>query len=201
MKSLEARRLYKQSMARVTLDQKHVEGCKIVPTRMHLLELFPKKSVAAEIGVAFGDFTSEILKRTKPSALHLIDSWETERYQEGLRRIKDKFKEHVNSGAIQIHQGRSTKMLASFPDSYFDWVYIDTDHSYDTTKQELTLAASKVKPKGRISGHDFTSGNVIKPVPYGVIEACNEFCVHQDWRYEYLTLEPHGHFSFSLAPL
>lgn len=190
-----------RTMARVTLDPKHVEGCKIVPTREHLLELFPKESVVAEIGVAFGDFTAEIMARTHPARLHLVDSWGTERYQQGLRQIEEKFKPEIASGVVKINQGWSTKVLETFPDDYFDWVYIDTDHSYKTTKNELLLAAAKVKPEGRISGHDFTSGNVVTPVPYGVIEACNEFCMKQNWRYEYLTLEPHGHFSFSLVRL
>jgi hypothetical protein len=201
MNTSEDRKNYKNSIAKITLEPKHVAGCKIVPTREHMLELFPKESIAAEIGVAFGDFTSEIIKRTRPARLHLVDSWGTERYQQGLLQIEKKFKSEISEGTIVINQGWSTKMLEQFPDSYFDWVYIDTDHSYNTTKNELLLAAAKVKPDGRIGGHDFTTGNVITPVPYGVIEACHEFCVTHKWRYEYLTLEPHGHFSFSLVRL
>jgi len=29
-----------------------------------------------------------------------------------------------------------------------DWVYIDTDHTYKTTKEELEAAAKAVKPEG-----------------------------------------------------
>jgi hypothetical protein len=201
MQTPEDRSQYKRSMAQIILEQEHVEGCKITPTRERLLELLPKDAVVAEIGVAFGDFTSEILSLSRPSKLHLIDSWGTERYQQGLLQIKEKFKIEIAYGIVEINQGWSTKVLEGFPDSYFDWVYIDTDHSYKTTKNELLLAETKVKPGGRICGHDFTSGNVVAPVPYGVIEACNEFCVRQNWRYEYLTLEPHGHFSFCLVKI
>lgn len=193
------RQLYKQSMPSIILDDKHVASCQIVPTREKLLDLLLKKAVVAEIGVAFGDFTKEIILRTQPSKLHLIDSWESERYMQGLLKIEEKFKADIEKNIIEINRGMSTKVLESFPASYFDWIYIDTDHSYKTTRDELLLADLKVKPGGRICGHDFTTGNVVTPVPYGVIEACNEFCVKQNWRYEYLTLESHGHFSFSLV--
>jgi hypothetical protein len=88
--------------------------------------------------------------------------------------------------------------LQQFPEAYFDWLYIDTDHSFATTARELEIAMHKVKPSGRIMGHDFCIGNVVTPVVYGVVQACNKFCVDHGWRYEYLTLESHGHFSFSL---
>lgn len=201
MQTIDERQAYKNSMSKVVLVPRHVQGSALLPTREHLLDALPKGGVAAEIGVAFGDFTAEILPRAAPSRLHLIDVWDSERYREGLRQIEEKFAAEITSGAIEVNKGMSTDVLATFSDAYFDWVYIDTDHSYNTTKKELLLAAVKVKSDGRICGHDFTSGNVITPVPYGVIEACNEFCVKQGWRYEYLTLEPHGHFSFCLARL
>lgn len=68
-----------------------------------------------------------------------------------------------------------------FEDSFFDWVYIDTDHSYCTTWNELLLCNKKVKPDGLIVGHGFCTGNVVTPVPYGVIEAVNKFCVEYNW--------------------
>ncbi len=92
----------------------------------------------------------------------------------------------------------STDVLKTFKDEYFDWIYIDTIHSFNITYAELMLSAQKVKRDGYILGHDFCTGNVITPVPYGVIEAVNKFCVEFEYRYRYLTLESHGHFSFCL---
>ena len=166
-----------------------------------LVERLQKGGVVAEIGVAFGEFTDEILLRAQPRRLHLIDAWSSPRYQEGLDTIKRRHIGEVETGRIVINQGLSTEQLATFDDAYFDWVYIDTDHTYETTSAELRLARRKVKQGGRIAGHDFTSGNCVTPWPYGVIEACNEFCMQNDWAYEWLTLEPHGHFSFALFEL
>ena len=191
----------KSDLPQTVLEHVHTRNCRVLPTRMHLLGCLPRGGVAAEIGVAFGNFTNEILERNKPEKLHLVDAWETGRYQQGLEQIHKRFSDQISCGAIEINKGLSTDRLPEFPDGYFDWVYIDTDHSYATTRNELRLAAKKIKPGGYIAGHDFTSGNPTKALSYGVIEACNEFCVNEGWEYAYLTLEPSGHFSFALVEL
>ena len=195
----EARLAMKRSTPKTVLSEQHLRGAKLLPTRNHLLDQLPRQAVCAEVGVAFGDFTREIIARCEPKKLHLIDAWSSDRYQAGLDQLKREFADDIASGRVVINQGRSTEQLLEFGDRYFDWVYIDTDHSYETTSQELAIAANKVQRDGRILGDDFTTGNPVTPVPYGVIEACHEFCVSQSWRYEYLTMEPWGHFSFSLV--
>jgi hypothetical protein len=92
-------------------------------------------------------------------------------------------------------------VVAAFDDAYFDFVYIDTDHSYATTRAELELCNRKVKPDGRIAGHDFSVGNVSRSIPYGVIKACLEHCIVNGWRFEYLTIEGSGNFSYCLRRL
>lgn len=198
MNNEESRRAYKAAMPKTELGMEHLEGCVLLPSRFHLLDLMKRDAVVAEIGVASGDFTAEISKRNFPCKLHLIDSWETTRYAPAFEAVQKRFSDAIKAGRVEINRGISTKVLAGFPNEYFDWVYVDTSHSYDTTKRELLYCANKCKPDGRICGHDFTSGNSITPVPYGVIEACNEFCVQRGWKYEYLTMESHGHFSFCL---
>lgn len=193
-----ARANYKASMAHIHLSDMHVEKCRVLPTRERMLDLMPPGAVAAEVGVAFGDFTSEIVTRTSPRKLHLVDAWEGERYESGLAKIKSRFVDQIAAGRIEINQGHSVPTLSKFPDGHFDLVYIDTNHSYETTKKELDPPRLKCKSGGRISGHDFTSGNAVTPVPYGVIEACNEFYVKNNLYYEYAPLEGHGHLSFCL---
>ena len=201
MSSVDGRRALKAGWPKTVLEERHTAACRVLPTRMHLLEHLPKHGVVAEVGVAFGDFTSRIVEKCKPRKLHLVDAWEADRFRNGLAQLRERYSAELEDGAVEINQGLSTDRLAEFPDNYFDWVYIDTDHSYPTTRDELGIAAQKVKPGGFIAGHDFTSGNPVRAVPYGVIEACNEFCVAQGWSYAFLTLEPSGHFSFALLEL
>ncbi len=198
MDPIEARAQAKRSYPKVVLKPEHLAGTTVLPTREDLLDRLPKHGIAAEIGVAFGDFTAEILRRNQPAKLHLIDLWGSERYSPGFVKINATFESQIESGMVEINRGMSVDVLTTMPDDYFDWIYIDTDHSYKTTAKELRIGATKVKSNGRILGHDFTTGNVVTPVPYGVIEACHEFCRDEGWRYEYLTLEPHGHLSFCL---
>jgi predicted O-methyltransferase YrrM len=197
-KRRQKRRKIKAAMPAVDLDNCHTENCRLLGDRRELLKRMPRNAVAAEIGAAFGDFTEEITKLARPARLHLIDAWEADRYQSGLDAIRQKFPEDIAADRIILTQGLSTDILERFDDDYFDWVYIDTDHSYGTTRQELALSARKVKKDGLIAGHDFCTGNVVKALPYGVIQACAEFCVTFGWQYHYLALDPMGHFSFCL---
>ena len=61
------------------------------------------------------------------------------------------------------------------PDKSLDWIYIDSNRQYETTKSDLNLALLKVKDGGIIAGHDYTRGNPYTGVPYGVIAAVHEF--------------------------
>jgi hypothetical protein len=79
MDTAEKRRELKNAMAKTTLERRHTADCELLPDRNMLLDLLPKGGVAAEIGVAFGDYTREILARAAPSQLYLIDAWATER--------------------------------------------------------------------------------------------------------------------------
>lgn len=195
------RRKMKAAMPRTVLRTEHTAGSALLPTRRALLERIPQGGVASEIGVSRGEFTREILQFNKPSKLHLVDAWSSSRYASHLDEVRAAFGDELASGKVEINQGLSTEVLPRFADFTFDWVYIDTDHSYDTTAAELEICKRKIKPGGRIAGHDFCTGNVVTPVPYGVIEACNDFCVRESWRYEYVTLDPDGHFSFCLVKM
>jgi len=43
----------------------------------------------------------------------------------------------AGAGQVHIHRQTSIQAAANFADGYVDWIYIDTDHSYETTAQEL----------------------------------------------------------------
>ncbi|MCA0235054.1 MAG: class I SAM-dependent methyltransferase [Bacteroidetes bacterium] len=185
----------------VEISEAHVRHLQTIPNREALLDYLPHEVVVAELGVFRGDFSRSILQRTHPSMLHLIDSWEGARSRKNLDEVRLKFQSELASGIVRIHQENSVAALSQFPDHYFDWVYIDTDHSYQTTKAELYACARVVKPDGWIAGHDYVTGNWDGGVRYGVVEAVNEFCVQQNWAIRYLTAETHRHLSFAIQRL
>ena len=158
-----------------------------------------KNSIIAEIGVDHGEFSKKILQICKPQKLHLIDLWGSERYHSGLRKlVEGKFRNEINKGIVEINVGLSTVVVNNFKDNYFDWVYIDTAHSYDVTKSELKKYRKKIKQSGFIAGHDFVIGNWNDRIRYGVIDAVYEFCVKNNWEFIYLTMDYKESISFAI---
>jgi hypothetical protein len=184
------------------LDSKHLKNLKVISNRDELLKLLPHNSIVAEMGVDKGEFSEKILNITTPKKLFLIDAYHTKRYSlKKYELVKNKFINEINDNIIELKKGYSTEFASQFLDNFFDWIYIDTDHTYYTTKSELELYAPKIKPGGFICGHDYVLGNWNSHFKYGVIEAVREFCVNYDWELVYLTFEGHSHHSFCIRKL
>ena len=56
---------------------------------------------------------------------------------------------------ISIRRQPSLEAVASFPDCYFDWVYVDGDHSFQAAKDDLKAWFPKVKPRGLLVVDDY----------------------------------------------
>ena len=142
------------------------------PARLKLIQRVPKSAVCAEIGVWKGEFSKVILELALPRKLHLIDPWKFQRefpdrwysgkqaknqedMDEILQAVISMFHGQEN---VKIHKGYSEAVLREFEDNYFDWVYIDGNHSYEYVLKDLELSYLKVKPGGLISGDDYTWG-------------------------------------------
>ena len=205
----EYRKLYKEycerpsaSIPSLPLEKKHIDSAKLIKDRAELLKLLPRSGICAELGVAEGSFTAQILAINKPKKLHLVDVWQSERYHEGLYQgVCAKFETEIAADSVQIHRQYSIDAVREFPDQYFDWIYIDTTHSYELTKVELELYAKKIKKNGIIAGHDYTMGNWKDGIRYGVMESVHEFCVARDYRIKYLTMDLVENQSFAIEKI
>lgn len=196
------RRKQSARIPRVELKPEHIRNLRVVTNRDAFLQALPKGGVVAEIGVNRGEFSERILTLNTPEQLHLIDAWSTKRYHSGLGlEVESKFAKQIALGEVQVHVGYSTDLLPRFEDDSFDWIYIDTDHSYALTAAELAIARNKVKPGGIIAGHDYVTGNWDGGVRYGVVEAVHEFCVQHGWELILLTHETDRHLSFAIRAM
>jgi len=185
-----------------SIREKHISNLKALASRKVLLEVLPKNATIAEIGVDKGDYSQTILNKTNPSKLHLIDVWKSERYPEKLyHEVTHRYSSELKKGQIEIHRGYSTDVVDDFSDEYFDWIYIDTAHSYQVTRAELEAYRPKIKKGGIIAGHDFIIGELETPWKYGVIEAVYEFCNNYDWEIIYLTMERNIPPSFAIRSI
>ena len=164
--------------------------------RKRVLRTLPRGAVAAEIGVFRGEFTDHILRITRPRELHLIDGWwiifgerfpDWGPYSDGGRlRTRDAYEEaravvrrRSAEDVCTFHVGDDVLLLQRFPDSHFDWVYLDTSHHYEHTLEELTILDLKVKPSGLIVGDDWQEDPDHRH--HGVCRAVREFCGESQW--------------------
>ena len=49
----------------------------------------------------------------------------------------------------------SVQAASRFEDEFFDFVYIDADHSYEAVRADLEVWWPKLKPGGLFAGHDY----------------------------------------------
>lgn len=184
------------------LENIHLADAKLLVDRSALLHQLPHNSICAEIGVADGSFSKKIIEITQPIKLHLIDKWNTKRYSDAmLEELKKELDGKISSNKVVINQGDSIQVASVFPDDYFDWIYIDTSHTYDHSLEELKAYSRKVKQKGIIAGHDYIKGNFVEGSRYGVQEAVHQFCVEYKWKIIYLTMELNVPPSYALQRL
>lgn len=126
---------------------------------------------AAEIGVQRGLFSRTLLERWKGKRLHLIDPWQhfsggyddignvsDAEHEACLQAAKDNLAAHV--GRYQIHRKRSLEAVAEFADESLDFVYVDANHSYQDSLDDMLAWFPKVKPGGLFAGHDYLDGQL-----------------------------------------
>ena len=187
------------SIPKISLEKKHMQNCELLLNREELLDKIPKNSILAEIGVDEGDFSERLYKKCDPEYLYLIDLWSSKRYGEKkFNIVKNRFYDQLQKDEVKIFRDDSINVVSNFNDNFFDWIYIDTDHSFNTTYKELITWKSKVKRNGIISGHDYMMGNWKKTYRYGVIEAVHKFCVEYSWEMVFLTIDQTENLSFAI---
>lgn len=173
--------------------------------RKSLASLLPRGGIAAEIGVQRGRFAKVLYRRAKPQRLHLIDCWQhqdDEKYdadtanvsdllhEKNYRRTQQRLAAGIRCGRVQLHRGYSVPTLAAFNDQYFDWVYVDANHTYEGVTADLEACLPKMKIGGLICGHDYINSPYWRHANYGVVEAVDDFCQRHNWRIICLTREP-----------
>jgi hypothetical protein len=176
------------------------QALRATPNRRYFLFDFPIDSVCAEIGVFRGRWTRHILEVTRPRELHLIDAWwelygdffpdwgsYTEFGHLATRRAYEDTQRVVSDSAppgtkVETHVGDDCAILETFADGYFDWVYLDTSHTYEDTLKELDVLSRKVKQTGFISGDDWLDDDDPQAEWNGGCGvAIYDFCLANNW--------------------
>lgn len=126
--------------------------------------------ICAEIGTYRGVNAFEIATHLQPSKLFLIDHYNYSNTtnknnitssEEDLTAARNNLKifpqaEFIIKPSVEAAKG--------FEDNYFDFIYIDAEHTYESVKQDMESWFPKLKPNGLMAGHDFKIEGVMKAV-------------------------------------
>lgn len=121
--------------------------------------------IGVELGVQEGINARNILQVLNMKCLYLVDVYEDNPQHKDIALKNVKHWLHKTWFICDNSTDCSNRISDEL-----DFVYIDTDHTYKTTKKEIELYYPKVKVGGVFGGHDFC------PRHSGVSRAVNEFC-------------------------
>ena len=141
-------------------------------------------SVGVELGVFKGHFSPYLLT-AKPRTLFLVDPW----YRLGAnwRWVKDqdsstlnafqeiltRFKTEINSGTAVPVVDFSVPFLNTLSPKSLDFIYLDSSHAYEDTKNEIAAASRVLKDDGVLLGDDWRDDPQHRH--YGVAKAVKEY--------------------------
>jgi len=192
-------------------DYTHLLYC----PRKTALKLLPRHAVVAEIGVAEGDFSRQILDIAAPGQLHLVDPWEhqaVEGYERDpanvaaaqqetrYRQVERRFAKEIAAEQVILHRAYSTEAAKKFPKGFFDWIYVDAMHTYEAVLADLRAYVDLVKDDGLICGHDYANHPQAQWMNFGVIEAVNRFVEETGCRFVALTDEAYPTYILAKNP-
>ena len=101
-----------------------------------------------------------------------------------LKSLQEHYKEEEKSGRIIFKKGFSYDVIDDFPDNYFDYIFIDATHLYESVKSDLNNYLPKLKKSGLMCGHDYS----VNPA-FSVIPAVDEFVEETDFKWLSINLE------------
>jgi hypothetical protein len=146
-----------------------------VPARDELPALLNARGLlgqGVEIGVKTGLYSDSLLSNWKGAELISIDPWieaEWEEYVDRSNVSQSEFNDNYEETKqrLSVHGERSTiwrlmsvEAAEKVDDHQLDFAYIDARHDYDSVLEDLNAWASKVKPGGILSGHDYVDGDL-----------------------------------------
>ena len=192
--------LVKRGMEKAgTIKKELLKDAKVLSNREAALELIPKGGVAAEVGVAYGDFSRKIIDSINPEKFYAIDMfvvdsfWGGESFKESHYSFyAEKFYKEIESGIVEMKRGFSWDELKKLPSDSIDYLYLDAGHDYWSVKKDIMEVERVVKHNGIIQFNDYTFHDYFYNVYYGVIPNVNEYVNKTNSEVLYYCLSEHG---------
>ena len=137
----------------------------------------------AEVGVQAGEYSRTIRSTWEGEELYLIDWWRYSPNYKDIANAPDEkqkelylsvVKKFMDDHTVHILRKESIEASKQFSDEYFDWIYLDADHSYEGCLKDLKAWYPKLKKGGIFSGHDYFDGSYTGGI-FGVKSAVDSF--------------------------
>lgn len=137
-----------------------------------------------ELGVYKGDYSSKILKYSNCKQLYLVDIWKQLQNYDSSLNVENSLQEKIYQSVknkysansrVKILRELSIDASLMFDDNFFDFIYIDANHSYDAVKSDMLQWYPKLKSGGVLAGHDYVEDGIYPNNIFGVKSAVNEF--------------------------
>ena len=146
---------------------------------LHLVDPYSIEPFKENSEMTYNAWLSKYNKLLKIKGKNYMDIEEklVKYYNNVYETVVKKFK---NNNSVKIFRTTSHSWFDSVQDNYFDWIYIDGDHSYEGCYQDLMKARAKVKKGGLILGDDFKWPNSKWSKP-GVTKAVKQFVEENDY--------------------
>ena len=172
-----------------SINSSNLKFAKLYADRTYMaIDLVPQFSVIGEIGVANGNFSNFIMSQLHPSKFIAFDTFDMDQYDViwGMKKEEifnnmshlQYYKSQFANAIIEV--GFSCDTLRRYPNDYFDFLYIDADHSYESAAKDAEISYNKIKNNGIIFFNDYTMFDHINMGEYGVVKAANEFIIKYD---------------------
>jgi glycosyltransferase involved in cell wall biosynthesis len=126
-----------------------------------LVEDLPVGSTMCELGCYKGRSlcsVADIIKRKKLKVfvVDIFTGTDNEVKEDNYRHIFEGNIERFRiSDQVTVYEGSTDHTHILFPDTYFDLLFIDADHSEQAVRKDLKNWLPKMKPGSTISGHDY----------------------------------------------
>ncbi len=197
------------------LPARLIDGARLLPDRYDIPALLPKGRVYCEVGVATGNWTEYVMRMASPSLTVAIDQFKlheetqlwgvsTATLFNGLTHeaaFRARYAAELAAGTMQVIAGESDAAIAGLPDGSVDVMYIDADHRYEHVKRDLASALPKMRPDGWLIMNDYIMVDGLNAtVPYGVVNATNEFMIEHDWAMQYFAFQTNMFCDVVLRP-
>lgn len=158
-------RLVREEAPRVFVEQGR-------PMRFVEVGVYKGQSVAYFIEEAIAHLSKEAIPE-----IHLVDlGLENHGALRNLEPVRHMIKNSFDMASVEAAE--------RYGDRYFDVVFIDADHAYESVRDDIRAWLPKVRPGGIIAGHDFANNHP------GVMRAVMEAFQRGGFGTGALTLEP-----------